>query len=148
MSPYEKPFTVMTVGTFDRFHEGHRALLKWCRRLMPWDRACLVVGVNSDEFVAGYKGRESTEDWAARVRGIFDSYQADEIAKNPQMRVGDSMLPLLEEWKPNILVVGDDWMGPHYLEQIGVTSDELWELGITLAFKPRGPNPIHSSDSR
>lgn len=141
-------FTVMTVGTFDRFHEGHRELLKWCGRLARWDQTEVIVGVNSDEFVSQYKSREPAQAWIERATAIEETLMADHVVLNPQKRVGDSMLPLLAMYRPNVLMVGDDWMGPQYLEQIGVASDELWELGITLAFKPRGPNPIHSSQTR
>lgn len=140
-------FTVMTVGTFDNFHEGHRALLKWCRRLMPMEGQ-LIVGLNSDLFVSQYKGRSVVQSWDERRKAILGQLLANQVVMNPQQREGDSMLSLLEEWRPDLLVVGDDWMGPHYLDQIGVTLDELWQLKTTLAFKPRGPNPVHSSDLR
>lgn len=148
MSIFGKPFTVMTVGTFDVFHEGHRALLEWCRRLAGRDGQ-LIVGVNTDSFVQSYKGKAPVQELPDRVHGVCAyGHLLNNVVHNVQQTEGDSMHPLLDEQRPDLLVVGDDWMGPHYLEQIGVTMDQLFELGITLAFKPRGPNPIHSSKVR
>lgn len=140
--------TVMTVGTFDNFHEGHRALLNWCRALAGADGQ-LIVGVNQDSFVPQYKNRVPVQDCNTRARAIGEKFpRVNVIMMNPQQAPGDSMMPLLEEFFPDLLVVGDDWMGPHYLRQIGVSMDELWDLGTVLAFKPRGPKPIHSSQNR
>lgn len=139
--------TVMTVGTFDNLHQGHGELLGWCRGLSGAGQ--LVVGVNRDSFIPLYKQRVPVQDCVTRAQAIAEKFPfVSTVVMNPQEKPGDSMLPLLKQFAPCILMVGDDWLGPHYLQQIGVTLDELWYWGVTLAFKPRGPKPIHSSQNR
>lgn len=155
---------VLTIGTLDGLHEGHRELLTWCYRLAG-DGADLHVGVNATQFVHAYKGRQPSEAHH-RIRAVREMFAgavpAANITENPQRKPGDSVLPMLQAVRPKMLVVGDDWFPrgvrlrpevdgimemsvPSYLHQIGVTWDQLHDLGTVLAFKPRGRNPVHTS---
>lgn len=150
MNSLDHPLTIMTIGTFDQFHEGHKQLLDWISgfRYIGGETSKIVVGVNKDEFVEAYKGRRPVESFIRRRDRVHFHGGPKIVESNPQEKSGDSIRPLIEKHSPDFLVVGDDWMGPHYLDQIGMTMDELWDLQVMLAFKPRGPEPVHSSHLR
>ena len=99
--------TVLTIGTFDLFHLGHLRLLE---RAAEFGR--LEVGVNTDEFVASYKGRPPVVPFDER-REIVEALRCVTIAPRNDGPGRD----LIREVMPDLLVIGMDWHG-RYLEQI------------------------------
>lgn len=129
---------VATIGTFDMLHVGHIELFNYCRFLanaIPGSK--VVVGVNTDGFIFRYKSNFPVVSFTDRSHMIAQCRNVDEVHANPQDGFNSkSVRPFLEEHNIKTLVVGSDWLGRNYLEQIGVTAQEIVELGITVVFKP------------
>lgn len=119
---------VLTIGTFDLLHTGHRHLI--ARAAGSGE---LTVGVNSDRFVTEYKG-EPIQSQDARMRRIA----ALEHVADVRLNDGPGR-DLIEDVKPDLLVVGSDWADRDYLAQIGCTRELLEDLGCDLLFVARLP---------
>lgn len=119
--------TVFVSGVFDLFHRGHVELLG--RAAEYGDR--LIVGVNSDAMVEQYKRRP-----------IFS--ETDRLAIVKSMRcVSDAVIygafdlkPMVEAFRPAVMVHGDDWPRESYLKQIHMTEDDLEYYQLELVFVP------------
>jgi cytidyltransferase-like protein len=117
---------VLTIGTFDLLHTGHRYLMS---RAAAFGE--LTVGVNSDRFVSEYKG-EPVQSEDARMRKI------EALADVADVRLNDGPgRELIEAVEPQLLVVGGDWMDRDYLAQIDCTRELLEDLGCDLLFVSR-----------
>lgn len=129
--------TVVTIGTFDLLHPGHLDLLRACREVADQRGLEVVVGVNSDEFIFRYKGRLPVMPFGQRAELIQACRYVDRVVCNPQNGQDQiSVKPLLQEQGVEVLVVGSDWLPRDYLAQIGVTREDVEELGCTFIFKP------------
>jgi cytidyltransferase-like protein len=115
---------VLTIGTFDILHFGHINLLQKCAELGE-----LMVGVNSDEFVASYKGVTPIMTLEERRVAI----EQLGYVTQPNNEAGQELIRLI---RPDILVVGSDWARKDYLKQIDVTQDWLDNAGISLIYIP------------
>ena len=122
--------TAITIGTFDLLHVGHLNLFRACRLLADQ----VIVGVNSDAFVEQFKGERpivNTSDRLALVREL-------RTVTSAHWHDGDTKKWLVQRKKyldgPVMLVVGSDWAKKDYYAQIGVTRDELVEMGITMVY--------------
>lgn len=119
--------TVLVSGVFDLFHRGHVELLNQAAEY--GDR--LIVGVNSDSMVEQYKRRP-----------VFN--ETDRLAIVKSMRcVTDAVIygafdlkPLVEAFRPSVMVHGDDWPRDSYLTQIRMTEDDLARYDLDLVFVP------------
>lgn len=116
---------VLTIGTFDVPHIGHAYLLRACERLGD----TVEVGVNSDRFVRHYKGRTPLFDQDERRMMIQSAGYPAHLNDGPGW-------DLITRVDPDVLAVGDDWLGRDYLTQIGTTVEQFREAGILLAFVP------------
>jgi len=122
---------VLTIGSFDGVHNGHRRLFAQAGKLGE-----LWVGVNTDRFYREYRGYPPGYDEQHRQRQV--SYQAG--VKRVLLNDGPGR-DLILQVRPDVLAIGPDWMPPRdYLAQIGMTADELLSV-CTLAFvgPPREP---------
>lgn len=124
---------VLTVGTFDTIHAGHIGLFNQCRRLAGTD-GTVIVGVNSDEFVATYKGNPPLVPIASRLAVIRNLRQVDETFTNA---IAWYQPQTFAQQDPDILVVGEDWARNNYLTQIGATQKWLDDNNIQLCYVPR-----------
>ena len=121
---------VYTGGTFDLFHIGHIELLQYCASL--GDR--VVVGLNTDEFVERYKGKPSIMGYNERRDILRATRYVDHVIRN----IGDEdSKEILEIVKPNIIVIGMDWLARDYCKQMGFTPEWLSEKEIILCYAPR-----------
>lgn len=124
--------TALTVGTFDMFHSGHVTLLKHCRSLVGAEGG-VIVGVNTDRFVATFKPAP-VQSLAERLAVVAACRYVDVLLEND----AQSLEPVLLSSKATYLVVGADWAPPRdYMAQIGTTAEWLTAHGITLVFVPR-----------
>jgi cytidyltransferase-like protein len=122
---------VVTIGTFDILHRGHLRLLDKCAQIGGGYQA-VTVGVNTDAFVEKYKGERPIMNETDRgilvgsLRGVFSWRLHD----------GDTLkfLSNFKTQEPHFLVVGSDWAKKDYHAQIGVTKQQLDELGFTLCY--------------
>lgn len=133
--PPVPPLTVLTIGTFDLPHIGHARLFQRCERF-----GRVVVGVNTDEFVQSYKGSAPLYRTAERVALI--ALLGYEVHENHS-----AGRELIERVRPDVLVVGSDWLRRDYLAQIDMTPDDLDRLDISLVYVPY-TDGISSSDIR
>lgn len=121
---------VLTIGTWDLLHHGHLRLLE---RAATYGQ--LTVGVNSDRFVRRYK----------RVNPVVSHVHRSELLR--ALRCVEATVindgcgaEVIRTLKPDLLVVGSDWLGKDYPAQIGMTADELTKLGVAVLFLPRTPD--------
>lgn len=122
-----------TGGTFDRLHIGHLELLAACRQMAGPDGR-VVVSLNTDEFVARYKGRAPLQGYAEREEVLRAIRDVDLVVKN----AGDEDSRLaIEVVQPDVIVIGSDWQGKDYLGQLGLTAAWLEERGLWIEYVPR-----------
>ena len=125
---------VYTGGTFDMIHRGHLDLLEWCRRLAG-DDGVVYVALNSDDFVERFKGKTPITSFDDR-KAILEALEGlvDTVIEN----IGgeDSKITIMQV-KPDIIVVGSDWLKKDYCKQMSFTPDWLEENRIALAYIPR-----------
>lgn len=126
---------VVTVGSFDPLHQGHLDLFADARRLAGADGE-VIVGVNSDDFYRRHRGTEPFQPLADRLRAVqAHGHLVDQVYINDR---DDEQIDRIAAWGPDILLVGLDWGGDHYLAQIGAPSWEWFRhRGILVAFTPR-----------
>lgn len=123
--PYERAYVG---GTFDLFHDGHRALLEGAKKLAKE----VVVSLNTDAFAARYK-REPIDSFFTRLQKVADSGLVDNIIAN----VGcEDSKPAILIVQPDVIIHGDDWTGKPFLKQLGLTHDWLNERGIDVLYLP------------
>lgn len=121
---------VYTSGTFDMLHINHLRLIEYARGLGD----ILIVGVNTDELVAGYKSMPMIpfEDRIALMRAI----------KGPDLVIPQHSLDhhdKVKSLKFDVFVVGDDWVGKY---------DYLEEQGVTVVYTPYGRGTSSSALKR
>lgn len=125
---------VLTIGSFALPHLGHAAFLQASAAFGE-----LIVGVNSDAFIATYKGTVAPFTQDERIHLIR--------ALGYDVRLNDGPgRDLICEVEPDVLTIGYDWMERDYLRQIDMTADEMAELGITLVYIPMRPLGISSTE--
>jgi cytidyltransferase-like protein len=131
---------VLTIGTFDLMHVGHIDLFKTCRQLAG-EGGTVFVAINTDEFVERYKGRRPIIDQADRLL-MVDSCRFVDFTYFHES--GEDCRETIEKVRPDILVIGSDWLSKNYLKQIGIIPEYLEENNICLVYAPRK----HESSSK
>lgn len=95
---------VITYGTFDMFHTGHRNLLRNAKALGDY----LIVGVTSENFDRN-RGKLNVHDsLMVRIENVRKSGYADEIIVEEYMgqKIDD-----IRKYDIDIFTVGSDWVG-------------------------------------
>ena len=124
---------VATAGTFDLFHVGHVNLLRRCR-VLAGDEGEVVVILNLDEFVERYKNKRPVIPYQDRAEVLRACRYVDVVIPN----VGNEDLkPVLDDLRPDVLAVGDDWKERDYHAQITASPGWLRGRGINLRYLPR-----------
>lgn len=124
--------TVLTVGTFDLLHYGHIRLFQRCRELAG-ENGKVVVGVNSDDFIARYKHAAPIMSYKEREFALLQLPFIDEVVEN---KAGEDSKMIIEQVQPNLIVIGSDWARKDYYKQMSFTQDWLDERDISLCYVP------------
>ena len=125
---------VLTIGSFVSPHIGHAAFLRVCETFGE-----VSVGVNSDAFIATYKGITAPYTQDERM-GLIRSLGYRVVLNDGPGR------ELIDEVRPDIIAVGTDWARKDYLRQLDVTQDELDEWLISVVYVPMRPQGISSTE--
>ena len=121
--------TVITYGTYDLFHEGHRRLLARAKEL--GDK--LIVGVTSDAYDRSRGKLNVSQSLPERIENVVRTGLVDQIVVEEYdgQKIHD-----IEKWGADVFAIGSDWQGKFeylrdycdvvYLERTrGVSSTEL-----------------------
>lgn len=130
--------TVMTMGTFDLFHEGHENLLN--NLSIYGDN--LIIGVNSDKFTESYK-RKPLLNELERVAKV-ENYLKERLHVKFTVFINEGFEKQPEHilyYNPDIFCIGEDWSDPEvYGKQLYLGDDaEKWfdSNDIVLKYLPR-----------
>jgi glycerol-3-phosphate cytidylyltransferase len=140
---------VLTIGSFDLFHQGHVELLEESRKIADGLNANLIVGVNSDAFVERYKGHEPRLNYEIRSEIVSYMKGVDAVLLN----VGDEdAKPLIKVVNPICMTIGDDWLDKgwdesRYFAQLGVDHGWMARRRLVVQYIPRTKN-ISSTELR
>jgi glycerol-3-phosphate cytidylyltransferase len=119
---------VYTGGTFDLFHAGHVEFLKRCHQL-----GRVVVSLNTDEFIADYKGKSPVMTYEERKTVLEACRYVSEVVPNSG---GVDSRIAIESVQPDLIVIGSDWARRDYYDQMNFTQSWLDERGIGLCYIP------------
>jgi len=127
---------VITYGTFDLFHEGHRSLLERAKALGDY----LIVGVTSEKFDRE-RGKLNVKDsLEIRIEAVLATGYVDEIVIEDF--IGQKIVDI-DRHGVDIFAIGSDWIGKFdylskyceviYLERTkGISSTILRQDGAKL----------------
>ena len=95
---------VITYGTFDLFHEGHRRILKRAKALGDY----LIVGVTTEQYDMQRGKMNVFDSLIKRVGNVWNSGFVDEviIEDHAGQKIED-----IQKYNIDIFVIGSDWIG-------------------------------------
>lgn len=128
--------TVLTFGTFDLLHEGHKSYLTQAREY--GDRVVTVVA--RDETVFAIKGYYPDEREEERVKRVVASGLADEVVLGSD----HEYFQILDVFPPDVVLLGYD-QSNELTERL---EDELARRNIhakIMRARPHKPEQFHSS---
>jgi D-beta-D-heptose 7-phosphate kinase/D-beta-D-heptose 1-phosphate adenosyltransferase len=118
---YLKNPIVFTNGCFDILHEGHMALLQFCKSIKPHGGEVLVA-INSDDSIKKLKGvNRPINDERARIAILNNIESVDWVLAFKE----DTPHEILEKIRPHTLVKGGDYtidsiVGKEFCENVRV----------------------------
>lgn len=123
---------VYTGGTFDLFHSGHVELLEYCHAIA--NGGLVIVSLNTDDFVERYKGGRPIATYKQREDVLLATRYVHRVIPNYN---GEDSKPTILEIKPDVIVIGMDWLEKDYCKQMNFTPSWLNEHRISLCYVPR-----------
>ncbi|MGV1034459.1 MAG: adenylyltransferase/cytidyltransferase family protein [Microbacteriaceae bacterium] len=125
LSLYKSVIIGYTTGVFDMFHVGHLRLLKRAAELCDQ----LIVGVNTDELSAEYKGKRPIVPFDERCEIVAAISYVNRVIPQAQ-------LDKLTAWQTiqfDRIFVGSDWQGS---DRWNATEQQLIPLGVEVMYLP------------
>ena len=125
----KKKIIGFTAGTFDMFHIGHLNLIKNAKSRCDY----LIVGVNTDQLVYEYKGKNTIVPLEERMEIVRSIRYVDEVMCIHSL---DKKI----SWKQkhyDLLFIGDDWKGD---SRWIATEEEMKQYGVETIFLPHTKN--------
>lgn len=119
---------VYTGGTFDLFHSGHVNFLRQSALFGE-----VVVSLNTDEFIADYKGSAPIWSYDEREEVLLGCKYVSQVVPNLG---GPDSKPSIEGVAPDIISIGSDWATRDYYSQMGFDQEWLDSRGIMLLYIP------------
>lgn len=103
--PIMDTINLITFGTFDLFHEGHKNIFDKCEKYSE----NIVVGLSSDKFTYEKKKIYPTDNFEVRKQNIsFYSKYVNEVFSEEKMELKNEYI---KNRSGNLLIMGDDWEG-------------------------------------
>lgn len=104
MNESKKKKVVITYGTFDLFHEGHKKLLERAKSMGDW----LIVGVTTEHYDYQRGKMNVVNSLLERVDNVRESGYADEIIieDHEGQKVED-----IKKYDVDVFAIGSDWQG-------------------------------------
>lgn len=99
--PIIKLTNVITFGTYDLFHIGHKKLFENCKKYGNK----LIVGVSSNELNIK-KGKNNNDNIEIRIENCKKNKNVDEIFIEESLEKKDEYI---KKYNANLLIMGDDW---------------------------------------
>lgn len=93
----------------------------------------VVVSLNTDAFVASYKGAPPICSFEERASVLGSCKFVDEVI--PNIGGADSKIAIASV-NPDFIVVGSDWENKDYHSQMQFSADWLLQQGVVLKFVP------------
>ena len=95
---------VITYGTFDLFHEGHRNILKRAKALGDY----LIVGITTDNFDLERGKMNTCDNVMQRIEAVKNSGYADQVILEEYrgQKIDD-----IQRYGIDIFAIGSDWEG-------------------------------------
>lgn len=126
---------VLYAGAFDMLHSAHVTALHAARRIAG-PSGTLLVGVNSDDFMAHYKRKPMHTD-RKRILDVIDTGIADEVFIWNGPDGQDSQILATA---PDIYIAGTDWLAKDLAHQLHLPSLAWFdEHAISLLYLRRTP---------
>lgn len=120
-----KKIVGFTAGAFDMFHVGHLNLIKNAKARCDY----LIVGVNTDELIAGYKNKKAVVPLDERLQIVEAIKYVDEVISVDTL----DKEKMWERKKFDVVFIGDDWKGTQrWIE----TEEKLRKLGVEVVYLP------------
>ena len=122
--PFQKKKVVFTNGCFDLLHIGHVRYLEAAREYGD----VLIVGVDSDESFRRHKGRNPlfTQEYRAEMLRALSC--VDEVRVFEE----DTLVSLIEEIQPDVLVKGEDYKPEEVLGREHAKKTICISVGVEL----------------
>jgi glycerol-3-phosphate cytidylyltransferase len=111
---------VITFGTFDLFHRGHKNLLNRCKKYSTR----LIIGISSDELNLK-KGKVAFDNINKRIDNVKKYNVSNEIFIEESLELKNEYI---KKYNANILIMGDDW------------KDKFNWVDVLCIYLPRTPN--------
>ena len=116
-------------GTFDLFHPGHVRFFRWAKESFK----TVIAALNTDEFVAEYKGHRPVQSYEERKEMLEACRYIDEVVPNLSGR--DSRVSVLKA-RAEVIVNSSDWTREHLMRQMNLSEEFLTVYGLSIVLCP------------
>lgn len=93
----------------------------------------MTVSLNTDEFIAAYKGKPPVMTYAEREAVLLEFRSVENVIANSGGADSKEAISLAN---PDIIAIGSDWARKDYYAQMGFDQDWLDERDIALIYIP------------